>query len=50
MDTREERTFRKIPILGDIPLLGKLFRYARKSKDQVELVIALRATVCEEGM
>ena len=50
MDTREERTFRKIPILGDIPVLGKLFRYARKSKDQVELVIALRATVCEEGM
>ncbi len=50
MDSREEKTFRKIPLLGDIPLLGKLFRYSRHSKDKVELVIALRATVCEEGV
>ena len=29
----------KIPILGDIPLLGKLFKYKTKSKDKTEIVI-----------
>ena len=29
----------KIPILGDIPLLGNLFKYKTKSKDKTEIVI-----------
>lgn len=43
MDNREHKQKQKIPILGDIPLLGKLFQHARKSKDQVELFILLKA-------
>jgi len=29
----------KVPLLGDIPLLGALFRYTSKSKTKVNLVI-----------
>lgn len=43
MDSRNEETMRKIPILGDLPLFGKLFRSARKTKDHMELIILLRA-------
>lgn len=36
----EERVVRnKIPILGDLPLLGSLFRHTVRRKDQTELVI-----------
>lgn len=31
----------KIPLLGDIKLLGKLFRYVEKKKERTEIVIAL---------
>lgn len=44
MDNRNEKQFSKVPILGDIPLLGKLFQYARKTKDKVELYIFVKAT------
>lgn len=30
---------RKIPVLGSIPLLGRLFSYSSKSKEQVETII-----------
>lgn len=45
MDMRKETIQRRIPLLGDIPVLGKLFQYSRKSKDQVELVIAITARI-----
>lgn len=44
MDNRNEKQVSKVPILGDIPLLGKLFQYARKTKDKVELYIFVKAT------
>lgn len=47
MDNRNEKQFSKVPILGDIPLLGKLFQYARKTKDKVELYIFVKATTEE---
>ena len=31
--------------LMDIPLLGKLFRHSRKSKDSIEMLMLVRATV-----
>lgn len=37
--------FRKVPVLGDIPLLGKLFRNHYKSNKETEVVIILRAFV-----
>ncbi len=41
----EEKAIRKIPFLGDLPLLGALFRNVRKSKSDSELVIFLTAHV-----
>ena len=45
MDNRDQHQIQKVPILGDIPLLGKLFRHSRKSKDSVEMLMLVRATV-----
>lgn len=45
MDNRDQQQIQKVPILGDIPLLGKLFRHSRKSKDSVEMLMLVRATV-----
>ncbi len=38
-----------LPILGRIPLLGRLFRHERNSVRKVELVILLRPTVVKDG-
>ena len=35
MDNRDQHQIQKVPILGDIPLLGKLFRHSRKTKDSI---------------
>ena len=45
MDNRDQHQIQKVPILGDIPLLGKLFRHSRKTKDSIEMLILVRATV-----
>lgn len=37
----------KVPLLGDIPLLGQLFRSQQKQDDRSELVILLRAVVVD---
>ena len=35
----------KTPVLGDIPLVGNLFKSIRKKQNKKELVILLRPTV-----
>lgn len=45
MDNRTQYQHKKVPFLGDIPLLGKLFQHSRKTKDEVELFIVVRAFV-----
>lgn len=45
MDNRDQHQIQKVPILGDIPLLGKLFRHSRKTKDSIEMLILVRAIV-----
>lgn len=47
IDKEESRTFRKVPILGDIPILGKLFQSRGKSIDESEIVIMIRAEILE---
>jgi type II secretory pathway component GspD/PulD (secretin) len=37
--------FRKVPLLGDLPLLGRLFRSHYTSSKETEVVILLRAEV-----
>ena len=41
----EEKSVSKIPFLGDLPILGALFRSHRKSKSESELMIFLTAHV-----
>ena len=41
----EEKAVSKIPFLGDLPILGALFRNHRKSKSESELIIFLTAHV-----
>lgn len=43
----EEKSVSKIPFLGDLPILGALFRNHRKSKSESELIIFLTAKVIE---
>ena len=43
----EEKSIRKIPFLGDLPLLGALFRSVHRSKTDSELVIFLTAHTLE---
>lgn len=38
-----------VPLLGDIPVVGELFRHRRQAKAKSELVILLKPTVVESG-
>jgi general secretion pathway protein D len=44
---RESKSQVKVPILGDIPLLGRLFRRDTVDKSKVELLIFLTATIVD---
>ena len=39
LDNRETETFQKIPFLGDIPILGKLFQSISKNRTNTELIV-----------
>lgn len=39
LDNRETETFQKIPILGNIPILGKFFQSISKNKTNSELIV-----------
>jgi general secretion pathway protein D len=41
MEDRLTETLRKVPVLGDIPLLGELFKRTQKNKTKTELLIFL---------
>lgn len=45
IDKEEAKTLRKVPILGDIPIIGKLFQSHSKSTDESEIVIIIRAEI-----
>lgn len=45
IDKEESKTFRKVPILGDIPLLGKLFQSKNRTQEESEIVIVIRAEI-----
>ncbi|MCG3150868.1 MAG: hypothetical protein GEEBNDBF_00133 [bacterium] len=44
----EERTF-KTPILGDLPLIGGLFRRTRRKEDKTEVMIIITPHIMEEA-
>jgi pilus assembly protein CpaC len=39
LDNTENETFQKIPFLGDIPILGKLFQSMQRTKNNTELIV-----------
>jgi pilus assembly protein CpaC len=42
-------SMRKVPILGDIPVLGNLFKSRAYQKDQTELVVMVTPTIVRKG-
>src|SRR4029077_14694681 len=39
----------KVPVLGDLPLLGQLFTYKTRAQTKTNLMVFLRPTVLREG-
>ena len=39
----------KVPILGDIPVLGLLFRQDRKSREKQNLIVFITPTIVQES-
>lgn len=46
--SEELEEMKKVPLLGDIPLLGSLFRHRETTKDQTEVVMFITATVLKD--
>ena len=49
MDSSEQKNVVKIPLLGDIPILGEFFKYTSKSKEKQELIILVTPYIVENG-
>ncbi|NOZ69017.1 MAG: hypothetical protein GXP46_07185, partial [Deferribacteres bacterium] len=49
MQEKEEKGTAKTPILGDIPILGWLFKFERVSKDKTNLLVFLSPHVIKEA-
>lgn len=45
LDDNERRTIEKVPLLGDIPGLGALFRSKAKSRTKTNLIVFIRPTI-----
>ena len=45
LDQAEHSSVDKVPLLGDIPILGSLFRSKAKSKDKTNLMVFIRPTI-----
>jgi len=45
LDDNERRTIEAIPLLGDLPLIGNLFRSKARSRNKTNLMVFIRPTV-----
>ncbi len=41
MDSSEVKSYQKIPLLGDIPVLGEFFKYSSNTSEKMELIILI---------
>jgi general secretion pathway protein D len=48
MRTREDLTESKIPLLGDIPVLGYLFKYKTRSKQKTNVLVLLTPYIVQQ--
>ena len=44
---RERKAVKKVPLLGDLPLIGRLFRRETSTTEQVDLLIFIKATIVD---
>ena len=47
MDSTESKTVSKIPLLGDIPILGEFFKHTSRTRDKRELIIVVTPYLIE---
>lgn len=45
LDDNERRTIQRIPILGDIPIIGQLFRSRSRTRTKTNLMVFIRPTI-----
>ncbi|MEO1167986.1 MAG: type II secretion system secretin GspD [Pseudomonadota bacterium] len=45
LDDNERRTIQRIPILGDIPIIGELFRSRSRTRTKTNLMVFIRPTI-----
>ncbi|SIN63235.1 general secretion pathway protein D [Parasphingorhabdus marina DSM 22363] len=48
LDDNERRTIQKIPFLGDIPLIGELFKSRGRSRTKTNLMVFIRPTILKD--
>ena len=49
MDSRDYKTVRKFPFLGDIPVIGEFFKYTSHSRDKQEMIILVTPRLVDES-
>nr|WP_218071860.1 type II secretion system secretin GspD [Escherichia coli] len=50
MDDQAGESVAKVPLLGDIPLIGKLFKSTADKKEKRNLMVFIRPTILRDGM
>ena len=48
-ETERRETIKKVPFLGDIPVLGNLFKSKQRVDNKAELLIFVTPRILEEG-
>ena len=49
LNTTDQETIKKFPLLGDIPLIGNLFKNKATSKEKNELVILVTPQILDSN-
>ena len=49
MDSSEGKSVQKLPLLGNIPIIGEFFKYSYKSSNKRELIIIITPIIIETG-
>ena len=50
LQTEELRNLAKTPFLGDLPVIGNLFRYTQQSNEKVELLVFITPRILDDGV
>lgn len=49
LNSQEGKTIKKIPLLGDIPIIGEFFKHTSKTKDKREMMILIKPVIVNEN-